>query len=761
MDIESWFNSEVINRLSSDNPFHFGDLKKNVHTSGMYVIYFPNFGIYVGSTSHLYRRRIKHLADMKNGSHENRNVQKAYDSSPDKKFLFIYIQTKTRDEAVRLEQLAIDYFQDDELLCNFGRNAWSPNKGMIFTEERIAKQRDAARKRYNNDPDIRRKLAESSRKNWTENRETLLEKALPNLAMGAKTTSLPVCVDGEIHPSISAAARHHGISLVAAQYRLKSDNFKNWTKQMAKESMLVPEGLVLYIDGSCQPNPGNGGWGMHGYAYSNEVPKKGSGCSTDYVTNLGYVLKDFLDQFRKGENAGNANVVINEMFDLSSMKDGTFDILQFQLECQDVTPLWYVDAFAGTGNPSTNNVGEARGLLEAFEFILKQPDTVKDIFIFSDSTYALTGFRDYLDGWAKNNWLKRDGQPIKSMAIWKRIYDIRDAVFKDRNINLMWLPGHSIFLGNQMADANANLGKNCTLHQITEATSLVQPAQGYWKDQDADKHPLFVHQKVIFNGDFQFHTPGYYHMAAVDKDLGVFGKKLSDSSYSIVRTTEPVKSVDDVIKIHCDMGEDNEETVVLSLASLYRASVYDRLQKFGKVAFYQPLSHINNLISVDKVSVTEVVDPPKRAQDAIIALNSLDQSLIDVYDNGNKAGRFVANDLTDLFFEDVEVKKKKDTIVVKRLKESIKPGMNSIKTNLLFKTIDGDEHTLPTILTFGIDLPDRNTYKKIEELEPKVTVYTYQESQGVFRYFTVVQAGNDVGAYCGSDSNIRLAKLPK
>jgi len=525
------------------------------------------------------------------------------------------------------------------------------------------------------------------------------------------------------------------------------------------EKEIIPTGAVLYTDGSAIPNPGDSGWGLHGFVFNHDEPKKGSGCSTDYITDLGYVLKDLLDQFRKGMEP---DEIFEELgIDFSQLKKGTREILEMHLQCKQVTPIEYVDMFGPVGRCHTNNAAEAMGLLRAFEYLLTLPASVKEIMIYADSTYALTGFRDYLDGWARNNWLKRDGSPIKNLETWKRLYDIRDAVYKDRNINLMWNPGHSFFKGNQMADTNADLGRNCTVHAVTTDTTLVRPAQGYWKDDEVDRHPLFAHTKVVFHGDREFHTPGLYHMAAADKDLGVFGKRLSDSAYSIVRTEKPVESVEKMIAMHCELGEDREETVVLSLPALYRPSLNERLHMFGRIAFYHPLSHLNNLISVDKESVTEVVDPPKRAQDAIIALNTLEQVLIDVHDNGNPSGRYVKNDVTSLFYEQVETTKKKEKILVNKLRDSIKPGLSSIKVDLQFKTVDGEDVSLPTILTFGIDLPDRNTYKKIEESKPEILVYTYQESPGVFRYFSVVKAGNDIGAYSGSDSNVRLNKRPK
>ena len=38
------------------------------------------------------------------------------------------------------------------------------------------------------------------------------------------------------------------------------------------------DGIVLYCDGSTKPkNPGHNGYGIHGFAFNNNTPKKGTG----------------------------------------------------------------------------------------------------------------------------------------------------------------------------------------------------------------------------------------------------------------------------------------------------------------------------------------------------------------------------------------------------------------------------------------------------------------------------------------------------
>jgi hypothetical protein len=56
----------------------------------------------------------------------------------------------------------------------------------------------------------------------------------------------------------------------------------------------------------------------------------------------------------------------------------------------------------------------------------------------------------------------------------------------------------------------------------------------------------------------------------------------------------------------------------------------------------------------------------------------------------------------------------------------------------------------------GIDLLDRNSLRKLEELNPKVTVVTWKTGDNVFQYATVIEAGDDIGIWASVNSNIRV-----
>lgn len=522
-------------------------------------------------------------------------------------------------------------------------------------------------------------------------------------------------------------------------------------------SELKIDAIILHTDGSCVPNPGQGGWGFHGYTYSKEPPKKGSGNPDYYITDKGYVEKFMLDAFRKKE-AGDEDINPYDHLEGMTLKNGTYDILDEHMASVEVTPIQYLDFFGPMGQTS-NNASEGTALLKALEYCLKEQ--IHTIQILADSEYVLAGWNKALPIWQKNNWYRRDGAEIKNKEMWKALWELKLAM-KDFSIEATWVPGHSIFLGNQIADMNANLGKNMTVAGLTEPIMSVSPASGYWKQADVDKHPLIVHHKLFFNGEYEHHVPGYYYMGSTDKDIGLTGKRLSDTAYSVIKLKEPIESLEALVKHQCEQGEDTNELVIAHLSTFFKSTVYKQFTEFGKFSIYAPDDYINSMVSSDrKQVVTEVVFPPKRSMDAVIAMNNIAERLEDWLEKRPGARRFVETDITPHLYETSVVKKKNKDVIVSKLKASIKPGVASVEVDAKYKDSTGTELSLPTILSFGIDMADRNGLKRIEELCPIVTLLTWEESPGVFRYFTVIQAGDDVGAYCGFYSNLRLNKAKK
>ena len=101
---------------------------------------------------------------------------------------------------------------------------------------------------------------------------------------------------------------------------------------------------------------------------------------------------------------------------------------------------------------TTNNRMEMMAVIEALA-ALKRPCA---IVLHLDSQYVLKGITEWLVGWKAKGWKTAAKQPVKNVDLWQRL----DALVatSGHTIDWRWVKGHAGDLGNERADALANLG---------------------------------------------------------------------------------------------------------------------------------------------------------------------------------------------------------------------------------------------------------------------------------------------------------------
>lgn len=98
---------------------------------------------------------------------------------------------------------------------------------------------------------------------------------------------------------------------------------------------------------------------------------------------------------------------------------------------------------------TTNNQMELMGVVFGLEFTLLGKDT--NITIYSDSQYVVQGFNNWMHGWQKNNWTRKEGG-LANAQYWSRLWKLKEK----RNIKAKWVRGHSGHLENEWCDLIAN-----------------------------------------------------------------------------------------------------------------------------------------------------------------------------------------------------------------------------------------------------------------------------------------------------------------
>jgi ribonuclease HI len=520
----------------------------------------------------------------------------------------------------------------------------------------------------------------------------------------------------------------------------------------------APQGVVYHTDGGCRPNPGPGGWGIHGYLYAAAKPKKGSGNPDHIVTAAGYVTKV------------EYNKQTNHDWTLADFQEWLSNPLA-RRKHMEVTPIAYIDGYGSFSAAITNNIAELVAATQALEHAAQYD--VKIVQVHCDSKYVCNGLMDYVPTWIRNNWIKSDGMVVKNAEYWKKLVSARD-ILTNRGVMVRfdWVKGHNDHLGNETADQAATIGVMLSQRAMfgkswsfdpdgpvatTYASIDTSPADGYWK-YDTEKHPFISMPRMYFNTCTDYFRAGEYYLSNGREEEHP-GKRISDGAYAIVKLKTP-DPVLELVRGHQSTLADN----VMALASarldfIYRPDIHKKLSQHGPLVMVQDNPRrldTFDLHSLDKDKQKEPItrehQPPHLAMRAVesieLLMHKLNQYLA-------KDPEIVVTDLTDILYEKSQKVVKKETVDICTLNPKYNVGFAAIDVDAKYKTDEGIGSASVT-LTLGIDLLDRNALKRLENSHPKVSLITWLEAPHIFRYATVVETEEDLGIWAGVYSNVRI-----
>lgn len=474
-------------------------------------------------------------------------------------------------------------------------------------------------------------------------------------------------------------------------------------------------GMVLYTDGSAQPtNPGYGGWGLHGYIYSHLPPTKGHGNSTQHLTADGY----------------------SERSTYAKMNGGA--------KPAEVKPIQYVNGFGSFADQVTNNVAEAAGVANGLAYANERG--VRKVLIKCDSKYAVQGSTEWLPIWKRNNWIKGDGTLVANRGIWETLdKNLQALTDKGCDVEVRWVKGHSVHLGNQLADKNADYGALYSKRGEVRTEFTTAAAEGFWSAK-VEKHPFICQRRIYFSSVGVSNVPGEYYLGEHGKDDELLGKRTADGAHSFIKLKEPETLIELMRRYQCEIAGGQDSIMMGRLDKLYEAGVVNDLEAYGNICFVRPHRHRLDLNFVDGEPISKECKPPRLTMRAIQSLNTI-KGVFESWQAGTDEN-LTATDVTDKFYETTD---KGEC----RLKAEFVVGFSSLPITASYgKTNAKKEDKID--LCLGVDLPDRNALKKLEKFKPRVIVVTWMEADQAFRYATIVQAGDDFGIWAGMHSNLRV-----
>lgn len=99
----------------------------------------------------------------------------------------------------------------------------------------------------------------------------------------------------------------------------------------------------------------------------------------------------------------------------------------------------------------TNNQMEIRAVVEALKAMKRYDLPVK---VYSDSAYVVNSINNkWLEGWAKNGWVKRDGKEVKNQELFMELLEL---IRKFDDLELIKVKAHNTNEGNNEVDKLVN-----------------------------------------------------------------------------------------------------------------------------------------------------------------------------------------------------------------------------------------------------------------------------------------------------------------
>lgn len=99
---------------------------------------------------------------------------------------------------------------------------------------------------------------------------------------------------------------------------------------------------------------------------------------------------------------------------------------------------------------TTNNRMELKAVIEALSILTKSCEVI----VHTDSQYVQKGISEWIHGWKARGWKTAAKAPVKNVDLWQAL----DAAQAKHHVQWRWVKGHAGHVGNERADALANLG---------------------------------------------------------------------------------------------------------------------------------------------------------------------------------------------------------------------------------------------------------------------------------------------------------------
>lgn len=488
-----------------------------------------------------------------------------------------------------------------------------------------------------------------------------------------------------------------------------------WQQQCAELEKLEVSGICIYTDGGYRPKlkAPHTSWAIHSFFYKEGKPKQTARYKSNFPTKEGYC----------DVPAEKSSIVTSlKIFNASGL-----------IRTEHVT----------------SNVAELQAFILALDLVIKTSlkDFIKTVRVFSDSEYVLKNANLHIKSWKERGWKLTNGQPVSNLEHWL-IIDAQLQKIEELDIDIICshVAGHVNF-GNLIVD------KACTL-AITNGIVINNFCDEEWYlSKEVTLDPLLLEQRYLH---FPGLLPGYdeyaYMFSFLDTKIPIslIGCRLEDISISIIKINNE-DTVDNLKLVHRECVKFEEAIapvpMVVELRNLLsnKFSYYLENNLTTQLPRIEEIDKITIRSPIDDSTVLQVISPPRNS---FKALNEY-QTGVKVLRDLHEGSPFVRKtDITDFFFKENE--KKKSLEFMLKTEEYIEVEAE------YWAGRDDEIKKAKVILTLGLDTPRRRPLFNIAELNPKVSVITWEKGESSFRYGVLVETDNSYGFWLTPYANTQL-----
>ncbi|QNI20961.1 ribonuclease H [Vibrio phage vB_pir03] len=401
----------------------------------------------------------------------------------------------------------------------------------------------------------------------------------------------------------------------------------------------------------------------------------------------------------------------------------------------------------------TNNRAEQRAYIRAMKWVLENDVTYARFIL--DSKYVIEGSMQYIHIWEANNWVTKEGKPVKNRDLWIMI-DALQQQMQSKNIKyrLDWVKGHSGKHGNEMADQGATRGTAFARasdfdERILDVKSMQEEVEAKAAERKkvkaVDPFGLLCGRRMLevmnaermtVDGKRAYMTCSYDDTDPIKaRGLGVHSGERFEG---LVVPNEQLEAYETVVNHQESILSDSLiRPTIVYWDKLKSTQTWKQLALDGIGIFLQ---RRDDLVLSDKATpITKYLNPPRQARRCLESMTNKKEIIESLLAGGD----YDRIDVTDLFFEENA-----------KGKLAIRPDIAKEKSVEYNWKVDS--RTARIIMAFDYEIPNRNSLAKTlkQGKEIKCELIITDRTENTFRWHMLVTTPIGYGLFNNPSTNL-------